>query len=193
MLKRIVIGAALLSLVLVVVACAGPTSTPASNPAPTQTPSPDSSPTPEPEPAPPPMLSPVSRPSGPIKAKWIEPQVNGNAVSISLSELENNWNVHFKLEIQGEDMNFMAYIAGEEVHVRANVCPPCRSIGFSLKNDILICDRCATTFEAKTGDGIQGPCVDFPKASVPYEITAGNIVMSESDLINAYQDTIKPG
>jgi len=36
-------------------------------------------------------------------------------------------------------------------------------------------------------------CVDFPKASVPYEISDGNIVMKGTDLIAAYQDTLEPG
>ena len=90
-------------------------------------------------------------------------------------------------------MNFMAYVLDGEIHVRANVCPPCKSIGFSLGEAILICDRCATTFEAKTGEGIQGACVDFPKASVPYEVSDGNVVMEGTDLVAAYQDTIEPG
>jgi nitrite reductase/ring-hydroxylating ferredoxin subunit len=90
-------------------------------------------------------------------------------------------------------MNFMAYVLAGEIYVRANVCPPCRSIGFSLNEEILVCDRCATTFEAKTGEGIVGACVDYPKALVPYEIEDGNIVMSSTDLTTAYQDTIEPG
>lgn len=87
----------------------------------------------------------------------------------------------------------MASIVDGEIYVRANACPPCRSVGFSLQNDILVCDTCRTTFEAETGDGIEGACVDYPKAPVPYEITDGNIVMSEADLITAYQDTLNPG
>jgi nitrite reductase/ring-hydroxylating ferredoxin subunit len=90
-------------------------------------------------------------------------------------------------------MNFMAYVWDGEISVRANVCPPCRSIGFSLERDILVCDTCMTTFEAKTGGGIEGACVDFPKASVPYEVTDGNAVMKGTDLIAAYQDTTEPG
>ncbi len=35
--------------------------------------------------------------------------------------------------------------------------------------------RCTATFEAKTGEGIKGACVDYPKASVPYEQEAGRI------------------
>ncbi len=87
----------------------------------------------------------------------------------------------------------MAYVLDGEISVRANVCPPCRSIGFSLEEAVLICDRCATTFAAKTGKGIEGACVDFPKASVPYEVNGGNITMEDSDLIAAYQDTIESG
>jgi nitrite reductase/ring-hydroxylating ferredoxin subunit len=166
MLRKTIIGALLLSLVLIGVACAGPAAiTPTPNPT----------------------------PLGPIKATWIEPQVEGDTVSIPVSEVENNWNVHFNLEAQGSDMNFMAYVLDGEIYVRANVCPPCRSIGFSLKEAVLVCDRCATTFNAKTGEGIKGACVDFPKASVPYEITDGNIVMNSTDLVTAYQDTIEPG
>ncbi len=129
----------------------------------------------------------------PIKATWIESLVAGDTVSIPVSEVENNWNVHFNVKTQGEDMNFMAYVLDGEISVRANVCPPCRSIGFSLEEAVLICDRCATTFKARTGDGIEGACVDFPKAAVPYEINGGNIAMKGTDLIAAYQDTIEPG
>jgi nitrite reductase/ring-hydroxylating ferredoxin subunit len=133
-------------------------------------------------------------PSGdPISATWIEPQIAGDTVSIRLTEVEDNWNVHFNVEIRGEDMNFMAYVLDGEIHVRANVCPPCQSIGFSLQEAILICDRCATTFDTETGEGIQGACVDFPKASVPYQIDGGSIVMSSADLAAAYEDTLEPG
>ena len=129
----------------------------------------------------------------PIQATWIEPQVLGDTVSVPVSEVEDNWNIHFNVELEGEDMNFMAYVLDEEIHVRANVCPPCRSIGFSLEEAILICDRCATTFESETGEGIQGACVDYPKASVPHEIDGGNVVMDANDLVAAYQDTLEPG
>ena len=59
----------------------------------------------------------------PIKATWIEPQVAGDTVSIPISEVENNWNVHFNVKTPDEDMNFMAYVLDGETHVRANVCP----------------------------------------------------------------------
>jgi nitrite reductase/ring-hydroxylating ferredoxin subunit len=161
MLRKIIIGALLLSLALIIVGCSNPTSNPT--------------------------------PSGPIKATLIEPEVTDGSVSIPVSEVENNWNVSFKVEAQDGNMNFMAYLLDGEIYVRANVCPPCWSTGFSLEEDILICDRCATTFKAQTGEGISGACVDYPKASVPYEIINGNIVMSSADLITAYQDTIEPG
>jgi nitrite reductase/ring-hydroxylating ferredoxin subunit len=159
MLRRIMIGALLLSLALVIAGCSGSGGTP----------------------------------SGPIKATWIEPQVAGDIISIPVSEVENNRNVHFKVETQDGNMTFMAYDLSGEMYVRANVCPPCHSIGFSLDEDILVCDRCATKFQAQTGAGISGACVNYPKASVPYEVGDGNIVMNSTDLITAYQDTLEPG
>ncbi|MEE8618941.1 MAG: Fe-S-containing protein, partial [Dehalococcoidales bacterium] len=129
----------------------------------------------------------------PIKATWVAAWVDGDTVSIPVSEVENNRHIHFELVTPDGDIAFMAYELGEEVYVRSNVCPPCRSVGFALQNDILVCDTCRTTLEAKTGVGIEGACVDFPKASVPYEIDGGNIVMKGTDLTTAYQDTVEPG
>ena len=161
MLRRIVIGALLLTLALVIVGCSGSTSNPP--------------------------------PAGPIKATLIEPQVTDGVVSILESAVESNRNVRFKVATQDGDMNFMAYVLGGEIYVRANVCPPCQSTGFSLDENILVCDRCATTFKAQTGEGISGACVGFPKASVTYEISGGDIVMNSTDLTTAYQDTLEPG
>lgn len=129
----------------------------------------------------------------PIKATWIEPQVVGDIVSIPLSEVENSKMTHFKLATIDGDIAFMAYDIDGKLYVRANVCPPCRSIGFSLSKDILVCDTCQTTFKAKTGDGISGACVAYPKAAVPYEISDGKIIMMGNDLLSAYQITNEPG
>lgn len=167
MFKKILIGIVLVSLTLIVVACAAPAAAPVPSPSP--------------------------KPAGQIAAKWIVPKVAGDIVSIPLAEVENNWNVHFKLETENGDMNFMAYKYNGKTYVRANICPPCHSIGYSLRDNILVCDTCATTFEAETGTGIEGACVNFPKAVVPYQVVDSDIVMSKTDLVVAYQDTIKSG
>ncbi len=127
-----------------------------------------------------------------IKATWIEPQVVGDIVSIPVSEVENSKIIHFKLATTGGDIAFMAYELDGKLNVRANVCPPCRSIGFSLTKDTLICNTCRTTFRAKTGDGISGACVGYPKAAVPYEISDAEVVMRGNDLLTAYQNTNEP-
>jgi len=171
----------LLVLTLPLVACASPA--PASTSTPTQTPAPTPTPTTTPNP----------KPSGPIAQKWIEPQVDGDAVSIPVSEIDNNWNTRFKLQAGGGDITAMAYKLDGVIYVRADICPPCRSQGFSLVGDILDCDNCHTKFKASTGEGISGACVGYPKASVKYEITDGKVVMTKADLILAYQDTLKPG
>ena len=188
MIKKIAIIAAVFSLILIIVACSEPATTEQTSVQKTpQTKTPNITEV-VPSTTNPPSSS---KPSGPIKAKWIDPQIDGNTVLIPLNEVNNNWNTHFKVDAQSGTMNFMAYVLDGEIYVRANVCPPCRSIGFSLDKDILVCDRCATTFKAKTGDGIQGACVDYPKAEVPYKTANGNIVMNETNLASAYKDTIK--
>jgi nitrite reductase/ring-hydroxylating ferredoxin subunit len=126
------------------------------------------------------------------KATWTNPQVLGDIISIPISEVENDKIMHFEFTAQDKDMTFMAYDLSGEIYVRANICPPCRSIGFSLQQSTLVCDTCGTVFDAKTGAGINGACVGYPKAAVAYEIRDGRIVMKGSDLLAAYQDTVNP-
>lgn len=195
MLRRILLGAAIFSMILVIVACSAPTSTTVTSQKPAQTPAAPAqspqTPTPAANPAPTPPSNP--KPSGPIKAKWIEPQINGSSVSIPVSEVKNNWNVHFKITKQGSNLTFMTYVLDGEIYARASICPPCKGLSYTLDSDILVCDTCATTFKAKTGAGIKGACVNYPKAAVQYKIVDGNIVMNEADLVNAYQETLKAG
>ena len=131
--------------------------------------------------------------SGSIQTAWITPQITDTYVSIPVSEVESLKMTHFRIGTSYGDIAFMAYEIEENIYVRANVCPPCGSVGFSLRGDILVCDTCATTFNATTGKGISGGCVNYPKESVAYEITTGYIVMSAVDLIKAYEETLSPG
>lgn len=192
MTRKIAVGAVVLFLIVIIVSCSAPISAAVPAQKPAQTPAPASTTTPTVIPTPPPP-PPNPKPSGPIKAKWIDAQVNGSVVSIPVNEVKNNWNTVFKLTKQGSNLTFMVYTLDGEIYVRASVCPPCRGITYTLDSDILVCDTCATTFKAKTGAGIKGPCVNYPKAAVQYKIVDGNIVMNETDLVNAYQETLKPG
>jgi uncharacterized membrane protein len=185
MLKKIAIGLSALMLMLIAVACANSAAVPSTTGAQPSASTPSS--------APQTIQATTQKPSGPIKAKIIEAQVNGDSVSIPVSDIESDWNTQFAVNAQAGTMNFMAYLLNNKIYVRADVCPPCRSIGYSLDGNTLVCDRCATTFKADTGNGIQGACVDYPKALVPYEITNGNIIMKQADLVVAYENTINPG
>ena len=129
----------------------------------------------------------------PLKATWITPQVAGDIVSIPLSEVESKGIIHFKVASGGKTTTYMAYNLDGTLYVRANVCPPCRSIGFSLYKGTLVCDTCRTRFDAKTGEGISGACVAFPKAAAAYKTSDGNISMNTADLLTAYQNTIEQG
>ncbi|MFH1031553.1 MAG: Fe-S-containing protein [Chloroflexota bacterium] len=129
-----------------------------------------------------------------VKATWIKPQITGDTVSIPVSEIADKKIVHFNIPVAlGGEIAFMAYEIDGKINVRANVCPPCRSIGFSLNKDTLVCDTCRTTFKANTGKGISGACVAYPKAAVSYEASGGKLLMRGSDLITAYQNTNEPG
>lgn len=190
----------LLLLTLVLVTCARPETTPspavAPTPPPTLSPAPASSPTPlptlSPTPSPTPaLLTPAPSPLARIKAKWIKAEIAGNTAAITVSEVRNNRISHFAVGTSAGDISFMAYELENGIHVRADICPPCRSDSFSLKKDTLICDVCGTVFDARTGKGIAGGCVSFPKAAVPYEIRDGKMVMQDKDLVTAYLETLR--
>jgi len=189
MIKKIGIGFSALALMLLGVACASSATVPSNTGTQSSTPTPSSAPSSKPET----IQATTEKPSGSIKATLIEAQVNGDSVSIPVSNVESDWNTQFAVNESSGKMNFMAYLLNNKIYIRADVCPPCRSIGYSLDGNTLICDRCATTFKADTGDGIGGACVNYPKALVPYQISNGNVVMKQSDLVAAYENTLKPG
>ncbi|MCL7411568.1 MAG: Fe-S-containing protein [Methanosarcinaceae archaeon] len=133
--------------------------------------------------------------AGPVKATWITADVNGDVVSIPVADVNDNTNVHFKVNTNTElgEIAVMAFVLGDEIVIRSNVCPPCRSIGFTLDDAVLVCDSCGTTFDAETGNGIQGACVAYPKESIPYTESGGIIVMDINDVITAHQNTVIKG
>ncbi len=128
-----------------------------------------------------------------VKATWVKPQTSGDTISISAADVTNNKIAHFSVPFALGTENFMAYELGGKVYVRANVCPPCRSVGFDLSGDRLICETCKTVFKAATGDGVSGACVAYPKASIAYQVEGDQIVMLSADLQSAYQNTMEPG
>ena len=133
--------------------------------------------------------------AGPVKATWITAQVNGDVVSIPASDVNDNTNVHFKVNTNSDvgEIAVMAYKLGDEIVMRSNVCPPCRSIGFTLDDAVLVCDSCGTTFDATTGNGIQGACVDYPKENIPYIDFSGILVMDINDIITSHRNTVIMG
>lgn len=64
-----------------------------------------------------------------------------------------------------------------------------RPRGFSLDGATLVCDSCATTFDARTGGGTQGACVDYPKARAPFTGTEALISMSLAEPVESYERT----
>jgi nitrite reductase/ring-hydroxylating ferredoxin subunit len=198
---KIAVVIVLLSLVSILTACAGQAtaagtnqiSTTASTPSASVTGLPAATPQSQLVPTAAPAPNPAPKPAGPIKVKEITPTVSIDIVSIPLKEVQDDWNTHFLVDAPGGKMGFMAYVLDNVIYVRASICPPCRGKTYTLVGDTLVCDTCGTTFNAKTGIGIAGACVNYPKASVTYTVTNGNLAMKISDLSTAYQNTLKPG
>jgi nitrite reductase/ring-hydroxylating ferredoxin subunit len=192
----VVIGltmALLVVLALSLAACAGPTSASTHDVTATPTQTGASILTVTATPAQTPAPTPISKPSGPVDAKLIDAQVNGDIVSIPVSEVQNDWNTRFSVQGTDGTISAMAYVLNGQIYVRADICPPCRSRSFTLNGNILDCDSCHTRFNASTGAGVSGACVSYPKDSVSYTINGGNVVMSKADIVTAYQNTLKPG
>ncbi len=198
---QITVGIFLLSMLLALAACSG-SPAPAASAAVELTPASQSSSEavnlmPVSQQGPAVSASPVSsttpQPSGPIKVTELAPTVSGDTVTIPVSAVQKDWNVHFYVDTPQGRQGFMAYNLDNQIYVRASICPPCRGKTYSLDGSTLVCDTCATTFSAKTGIGIAGACVNYPKASVAYQVSGGNIVMNMNDLTTAYQNTLKPG
>jgi nitrite reductase/ring-hydroxylating ferredoxin subunit len=127
----------------------------------------------------------------PVEATWISSLTTGNTVSIPLEAVDKHTNVHFKVNTDIGELAIMAYMLDDKISIRSNVCPPCGSIGFALDRSTLVCDACTTTFDASTGMGIGGACVAYPKESIPYTVSDGNLIMKLDDIITAHQETLK--
>jgi nitrite reductase/ring-hydroxylating ferredoxin subunit len=126
------------------------------------------------------------------KQTMIQAVTSGESVSIPASDIEKLVNTRFQVKTNARTLTYMAYKYNDQTYVRADICPPCRSESFTLKNGTLSCDACGTTFNAKTGIGVKGACVKYPKQSVPFEIKDGAIVMQQKDLNEAYLKTLNP-
>jgi uncharacterized Zn finger protein (UPF0148 family) len=128
-----------------------------------------------------------------ISPTWITPEINGDSVSIPTDVVESKVNIHFEVQTEKRTAYFLSYVFGGKAYVRADYCPPCRSINFTLYKGTLVCNSCGTVFSVTDGKGLQGACVNYPKASVPYETISGKMVMKQADLITAFENTLQPG
>ena len=131
--------------------------------------------------------------AGPIAGSWLEPEIDGDTVVLPVATVESVVNARFSVPLSDRTLDFMAYVADGAINVRASVCPPCNSQGFMLDGEVLVCDTCATTFDAVTGEGIAGACVDYPKAAARFSVTDGLISVTLEDLVRAYDETLVAG
>jgi len=146
-----------------------------------------------------------------LSAVWIEPEIEsesesvseagdgndnpttGTKLSIPLGIVEKYWIIDFYVNVDGKKLPIMAVKTSKgDINIMPRICVPCRSEGWHLKDDVLICDACGTTFDANTGGGISGACKNYPKALIPYENIDGKIVFDIADVKDAYTKTLSP-
>jgi len=131
--------------------------------------------------------------SAPIIGVPLEAVRDGDIVTVPLAAIEGAANGEFSVTLEDRLLDFMAYLVDGELFVRAAACPPCDSRVYALDGDELICEACATRFDAWTGEGIDGACIDYPKAEVAYEVGGGLVSMTTADLVTAWDETLAPG
>lgn len=134
----------------------------------------------------------LANPPGPTDPTTLTPQVSGDTVSISLSDVKSKYNTRFAVTTPQGQASYMAYVWNGAVYVRADICPPCGSRSFKLTNGTLVCNSCGTVFDANSGKGKSGACVRYSKQPVTYQVSGSSIVMNMSDLVTAYQNTLNP-
>jgi nitrite reductase/ring-hydroxylating ferredoxin subunit len=110
-----------------------------------------------------------------------------------LSAVADVINTEFGFSVNDRSLDFMAYVLDGDLYVRASACPPCSTLGYTLDGGTLLCEACGSRFDAVTGEGIDGACVDYPKASVPYEVTGDLVTMKVADLVLAWNETVFEG
>jgi nitrite reductase/ring-hydroxylating ferredoxin subunit len=138
-------------------------------------------------PPPPPAVT------GPISATPLRVARVGDVVTIPLSAVADVINTEFGISVNDRSLDFMAYVLDGELYVRASACPPCSSLAYALDGGTLLCLACDTRFDAWTGEGIDGACVDYPKAAVAYEVTGDLVTMKVADLVLAWNETVFEG
>jgi len=151
--------------------------------------------------SPPAPVAPVEKPAllatpaitGPVPATPLVVSNNGEVVTIPLSAVADVVNTEFSIAVNDRSLDFMAYVLDGELFVRASACPPCSYLAYTLDDGKLLCEACDARFDALTGEGIDGACVDYPKAAVAYEVSGDLVTMKVADLVRAWDETEAEG
>jgi len=139
------------------------------------------------------ISSPPPTATGPISATPLRVARVGDVVTIPLSAVADVINTEFGFSANDRSLDFMAYVLDGELYVRASACPPCSSLAYALDGGTLLCLACDTRFDALTGEGIDGACIDYPKTAVAYEVTGDLVTMKVADLVLAWDETVFEG
>jgi len=119
---------------------------------------------------------------------WADALIEDGMVSLPLAVASLGDHVHLEVPGHEGDIEFIGYFADGEFWLRACVCPNCGGQGIAWGGTHVVCRLCSTTFDPVTGEA-SGGARAYPGGNVPYELAGDSIVLSLSDLAEAYERT----
>ena len=84
----------------------------------------------------------------------------------------------------GNTLPLLAYVAPSgKIVVASSLCEPCRGTSFHIDNGKLVCDKCFTSWDLNTLQGVSGACQSFPPVQMRNQLTDdGNVSVDVAQL-----------
>lgn len=98
-----------------------------------------------------------------VQMTSVEATVENGKIAVSLDDVKKNKLVSFTYEGGTEPVPLLAYaLDNGEIVTAVSVCEPCKSETFHIKDGVLVCNACGTTWTLGDHKGIDGGCKEYP-------------------------------
>ena len=119
---------------------------------------------------------------------WAEPVVTNGNVNLPLPAAELGEYYYFEVPGSDGSMEFIAYEAGGELHIRASLCPSCGGTHITFTHDALVCPLCDARFALQTGAVMAGSR-SYPSGAIPVTSHESYVTSPLHSLTVAYERT----
>jgi hypothetical protein len=118
---------------------------------------------------------------------WAEPVIDGDVVTITVAVAASEDHVHFTVPGTEGDASFIGWLRNGEFEARPVMCPCCGAEEVQWGGTALVCRNCDAVFDLE--GGVADDSCAYPEGTLPAEVLEDVIVMSLSDLVEAYDRT----